>query len=174
MTALKAELETQELLVDSFEQGRSRPLDDDEQAQYFSGKKARHTFKTQVISLPKGADIVDVITAERGPEADINLMRKCLPKFGEEQRFLGDKAYLGEVQILTPKKKPRGGSLTSEEKQNNRTLSQRRIYVEHLIRRVKIFRILSEKFRLRAASYPIAILTVCGLTRLRMETFKFT
>ena len=173
MTELKAEIEPQELLVDSFEQGRSRPLDNEEQAQYFSRKKARHTFKTQVISLPEAADIVDVLTAERGPEADITLMRSCLPKFSENQRFVGDKAYGGEAQILTPKKKPRGGRLTSEEKAHNRTLSQRRIYVEHLIRRVKIFRIASEKFRLRANSYQITILTVCGLTRLRIGTLKF-
>ena len=70
----QADLETQELLVDSFEQGRFRPLDNQEQTQYFSGKKANHTLKTQVISLPNGADIVDVLTAERGPEADINLI----------------------------------------------------------------------------------------------------
>ena len=168
----QADLETQELLVDSFEQGRFRPLDNQEQTQYFSGKKANHTLKTQVISLPNGADIVDVLTAERGPEADINLMRKRLTQFREGQRFLGDKAYIGEGQILTPKKKPKGGRLTSEEKANNRILSQRRIDIEHLIRRVKIFRVVQERFRLRVAAYPIAILTVCGLTRLRMGTLK--
>ena len=116
---------------------------------------------------------MDVLTAERGPEADINLMRKRLTQFREGQRFLGDKAYIGEGQILTPKKKPKGGRLTSEEKANNRILSQRRIYIEHLIRRVKIFRVVQERFRLRVAAYPIAILTVCGLTRLRMGTLKW-
>ena len=170
---VQAALEAQELLVDSFEQGRFRPLDNQVQKQYFSGKKARHTLKTQVISLPKGADIVDVLTAERGPAADINLMRKRFTQFRAGQRFLGDKAYLGEEQILTPKKKPKGGRLTSEEKENNRTLSQRRIYIEHLMRRVKIFRVVQERFRLWAASYPITILTVCGLTRLRLGTLKW-
>lgn len=116
---------------------------------------------------------MDVLTAERGPEADINLVRKRFTQFREDQRFLADKADIGEGQILTPKKKPKGRSLTSEEKENNRILSKRRIYIEHLIRRVKIFRVVQERFRLRATSYPIAILTVCGLTRLRMGTLKW-
>ena len=47
----QADLETQELRVDSFEQGRFRLLDNREQTQYFSGKKANHTLKTQVIFL---------------------------------------------------------------------------------------------------------------------------
>jgi hypothetical protein len=100
-------------------------------------------------------------------------MRECLNNFSKEQHYLGDKAYVGEAQILTPKKKPKGGQLTSEEKENNHLLSQRRIYVEHLIRRVKIFRVLQDKFRLRSSVYERVMLTVCGLTRLRMGTFKF-
>lgn len=172
-TALQRQLKEQELIVDSFEQERSRPLDNQEQADYFSGKKARHTFKNQVISLPEGGDIVDVVSGERGPEADINVMRKQLPTFDEEQPFLGDKAYVGEEQILTPKKKPRGGKLTSEQKEQNRVLSKRRIYIEHVIRRLRIFGILQGKFRLRSGCYQLVMLTVCGLTRLRMGTFKF-
>jgi hypothetical protein len=165
LAELRAELAQQELLVDSSEQVRARPVDNKEQRRYYSGKQARHTFKAQFITLERGANIVDVVTAKRGPEADINIMR--------EQHYLGDKAYVGEAQILTPKKKPKGGQLTSEEKENNRLLSQRRIYVEHLIRRVKIFRVLKDKFRLRSSVYERVMLTICGLTRLRMGTFKF-
>ena len=171
LLALHRQLKTQELIVDSFEQERSRPLDNQEQADYFSGKKARHTFKNQVISLPEGRDIVDVVSGERGPEADITVMRKQLAIFDEAQPFLGDKAYIGEEQILTPQKKPRGGKLTSEQKEHNRVLSKRRIYIEHVIRRLRIFGILQGKFRLRSEYYQLVVLSVCGLTRLRLGTF---
>lgn len=170
---LQATLKSQELIVDSFEQDRSRPLDNQQQKDCFSGKKARHTFKNQVISLPNGTDIVDVLSGARGPEADITLMRQQLDVFEQEQHFLGDKAYVGEAQLLTPKKKPRGGKLTLAEKEHNRTLSKRRIYIEHMIRRLRIFGILHGKFRLRSRCYQQMMLTVCGLARLRMGTFKF-
>ena len=173
LSELQAKLKEQELIVDSFEQERSRPLDNQKQKDCFSKKKARHTVKNQVISLPKGADIVDVLSGERGPEADITLMRKRLGLFDKEQLLLGDKAYVGEDQLLTPKKKPRGGKLTSEEKEANRTLSKRRIFIEHMIRRLRIFGIMQGRFRLRVRCYQQVMLTVCGLLRLRMGTFTF-
>ncbi len=40
-----------ELIVDSYEQPRERPKDNEEQQTYFSGKKRQHTFKNQVVSL---------------------------------------------------------------------------------------------------------------------------
>lgn len=41
-----------ELIVDSMEQPRERPKDNQEQQKYFSGKKRQHTFKSQFITLP--------------------------------------------------------------------------------------------------------------------------
>jgi hypothetical protein len=40
--------------------------------------------------------------------------------------------------------------------------------VEHLIRVVKIFKIIQERFRLNKKRYNSVILTVCGLVRLRI------
>ncbi len=85
-------LTSYELLVDSAEQPRERPSDYQEQKKFFSGKKQRHTFKNQFVSLPKGTDIVDVVVGERGPEADVNLLRKQQPNFSNEQSFKGDQA----------------------------------------------------------------------------------
>ncbi len=83
-----------------------------EQKKFFSGKKQRHTFKNQFVSLPKGNDIVDVVVGERGPEADVNLLRKQQPNFSEEQNFTGDKAYVGAERTKTPQKKPPKRELT--------------------------------------------------------------
>ncbi|WP_338421637.1 hypothetical protein [Nostoc flagelliforme] len=43
-----------------------------------------------------------------------------------------------------------------------------RIYIEHLIRLVKIFQIVSHRFRLKSDVYNDIVLTVCGLVRLRI------
>ncbi len=42
------------------------------------------------------------------------------------------------------------------------TISQKRVYVEQVIRVLKIFRLAKEQFRLRAGMYEQAIGCVCG------------
>ncbi len=167
-------LTSHSLLVDSAEQPRERPKDYQEQKKFFSGKKQRHTFKNQFVSLPKGRDIVDVVAGERGPEADVNLLRKQQQNFSEQQDFTGDKAYIGAERTTTPKKKPPKQELTSEQKESNKLISQERIYVEHLIRIIKIFRVASERFRLDSGTYKQVILVICGLVRFRIGAFKFS
>ncbi len=162
------------LLVDSAEQPRERPKDYQEQKKFFSGKKKKHTFKNQFVSLPKGKDIVDVVAGEREPEADVNLLRKQQENFPEQQNFTGDKAYIGAERTTTPKKKPPKGELTPEQKESNKLISQSRIYVEHLIRIIKIFRVASLRFRLHSRTYKQVILVICGLVRFRIGAFKFS
>jgi hypothetical protein len=162
-----------ELLVDSTEQDRQRPLNYQEQKKYYSGKQQSHTFKNSVISCSKGEDIIDIAVGAPGPEADINLFRTQQSNFSDSQLFIGDKVYVGASQVTTPTKKPKAKELTPEQKQENQQLSRQRIFVEHLIRRLKIFRIAAEKFRLNPHNYQQVILTICGLVRLRLGTFSF-
>ena len=75
---------------------------------------------------------------------------------------------MGSRNTTTPIKKPRGGELTQGQ-DFNRTVSQKRVYVEHLIRVVKIFRIAKEEFRMRSRIYELVIGCVCGLVRLRVQ-----
>ena len=171
---VKELLTSYQLLVDSSEQGRERPKEQEEQEKYYSGKKQTHTFKNQFITLPHGEDIVDVIVGERGPEADVNLLRRQQQNFSDEQAFKGDKAYQGAERTKTPYKKPPKKKLSPEKKEKNKQLSQSRIYVEHLIRIVKIFRIASERFRLHSSTYSQVMLVICGLVRLRIGAFRFS
>ncbi|MEI6628303.1 MAG: transposase family protein, partial [Alphaproteobacteria bacterium] len=156
-------------IVDSAEQPIERPSDYQEQKMYYSGKQKRHTFKNQFIVLPKGQDIVDIVVAKPGPMSDIKICRASLNIFNSEQCFTGDKAYVGERNISTPSKKPKNGELTPLQKEENKALSSERIFVEHLIRVVKIFKVIQERFRLQKKRYRSVILTVCGLVRLRIK-----
>lgn len=71
--AIAIELLTEfQLIVDSMEQPRVRPSDNQEQKKYFSGKNRQHTFKNQFVTLPEGKDIVDVEVGEEGPTSDIS------------------------------------------------------------------------------------------------------
>lgn len=167
--ALALELLTEfKLIVDSSEQPRERPSDNQEQKEYFSGKKKQHTFKNQFITLPVGKDIVDVEVAKKGPSSDISLFREQQGKFEADQMFEGDKAYQGGKNISTPQNKPKLGKLTEEQKTRNQELSSQRIFVEHVIRLIKIFRIAQQRFPLNSRTYEQVILTICGLVRLRI------
>ena len=157
-----------ELTVDSYEQVRERPGDNNEQEKYYSGKKCNHTFKTQIIILPDGRDIVDIVAGEPGPKSDITLFREYRSRFDPKQRFKGDKAYQGEDLITTPIKKPKNRELIAEQKERNKEFSAQRIFVEHRIRSVKIFRVVQERFRLNPQKYEQVILTICGVVRFRI------
>jgi len=65
-------------------------------------------------------------------------------------------------------KKPKNAELNENQKEENQELSKRRIYVEHIIRILKIFRCAQERFRLNKKRYTSVILTICGLVRLRI------
>jgi hypothetical protein len=164
-----AELPEGTLLVDTWEQPIPRPQDQQEQEAYYSGKQAEHTRKNQVITLPNGTDIVDVVIGEKGPRSDSKLFEQTQAELPESLAFTGDKAYVGRRNTTTPIKKPPGGQLTPAQKEFNRQVSQTRVYVEHVIRVIKIFRIAKEEFRMRARMYEMVIGCVCGLVRLRVQ-----
>jgi DDE superfamily endonuclease len=72
---------------------------------------------------------------------------------------LGDKGYQGIKKnhrfSQIPHKKPKGGHLNKEQKQENSQLASLRIVVEHVYRHLKIFRILSERYRNRAKRFSL-------------------
>jgi DDE superfamily endonuclease/Helix-turn-helix of DDE superfamily endonuclease len=164
-----AELAEGSLLVDTWEQPIPRPEDDEVQEDYYSGKKAQHTRKKQLITLPKGIDIVDVVLGEKRSRSDSKLLEQTQQELSEDIQFIGDKAYVGRANTTTPKKKPPKGTLILEEKASNRHISQTRVFVEHLIRVIKIFRVAQQVFRMRSKIYEEVIGCVCGLVRLRVQ-----
>jgi len=66
------------------------------------------------------------------------------------------------------RRKPKKGELTLAQFEQNLEMAAGRIFVEHLIRVVKIFRIASERFRLNSWKYEQIIMTICGIVRLRI------
>ena len=83
---------------------------------------------------------------------------------------LGFQGYAPEgVRVVQPKKKPRGTSLTPEQKAANRDLSRKRVVVEHAIGGVKVWRIVKEQIRswLHAIRDQVMYLA-CGLHNFRL------
>lgn len=65
-----------------------------------------------------------------------------------------------------PKKKPRGKELTEEEKNSNKQFSKERIKIEHVFGKMKVFQILSQRFRNPIAKYALIFKNIAGLYNL--------
>ena len=52
--------------------------------------------------------------------------------------------------------------LTREQRLENRALSRRRIVIEHINRRLKIFKILSERYRNRGRRFGLRFNLICN------------
>ncbi len=156
--------EVERLLIDRFETPVARPSLHERQKRLYSGKKKRHTLKTQILTDQMGA-ILDVSAGHRGPAADVKVYEQTpLPQPLADKPRVGDKAYVGATPtIKTPHKKPKGGTLTEEQKEENRHLSSQRVDVEHGIRRVKGFRITRDDYRLAVGLFPSVVSVVVGL-----------
>ena len=83
---------------------------------------------------------------------------------------LADAGYQGLANLhnnsQTPKKKSKHHPLTSAQKAANRALARQRIYVEHVIGKVKVFRILSERYRNRRKRFGLRFNLIASLYNL--------
>ena len=169
--------ELDKVLVDSFETPIARPSEAQRQRRTYSGKKKRHTLKTQVVTDAKGR-ILEIDPGHRGPQEDIKLYEQSgLKHRYRRAKKQGDKAYCSQdhPELQTPHKKPKycvlarkhlGGQLTPQQRQENRQQAQTRIYVEHGIRRIKAWRITREDYRLAVGLFPTIANVVVGLTQI--------
>lgn len=153
------------VIVDSFETPVPRPSVPERQRWIYSGKKKRHTLKTQ-LATDQAGEILTISAGHRGPKADLKLYEHTpLPEPLTDKPRLGDKAYVSSAhpELTTPHKKPKGGQLTEEQVRENKHLSSRRVRVEHAIRRGKGFRILRDDYRLALGLFPMIASVVVGL-----------
>jgi len=74
---------------------------------------------------------------------------------------------------VSAEKKPRGGELTPQEKEQNRKLSRVRVRVEHALAGVKRSRSVKDVLRNTKEGFSDqAIVAACGLHNLRVECRK--
>ena len=149
------------------------------QRQYYSGKKKRHTLKSQVVVATESLKVI-CTTHGLGKEHDFQLFKKSKVKPIEIVTILADKGYQGIKKIhassYTPIKKrtacteetsasrpSQQKAVALREKEYNRELAKQRIYIEHVIRCLKIFRILAQPYRNRRRRFGLRFNLIAGL-----------
>ena len=97
---------------------------------------------------------------------DFQLFKESRTHVKAETVLQADTGYLGLAQIhansLLPKKRSKNHPLTDQERKSNREISRKRIFVEHAIRFVKRFRILSERYRNRRKRFALRFSLIAG------------
>jgi hypothetical protein len=88
---------------------------------------------------------------------DFSLFKKSNVHFHPSTDSLQDSGYQGikdyHFNSSTPKKKPKKANLSLLEKDYNRALVQDRIVIEYVNRSLKVFKILSSRYRNRRRRY---------------------
>lgn len=142
-------------LVDSFEQRVQRPTDPKEQREHYSGKKKAHTLKTQVVVQPDTGLFMDVGESVRGPTNDHTLigesgLRGRLPSctvLGGDLGYVGAVKEPGDMEVVTPRRKPRDKERPAEDVAYNKAFAKVRVKVEHSIGRARRYQALSQQDR---------------------------
>ena len=161
-----------EFIIDGTERPINRPKDKNKQKEYYSGQKKQHTVKNNLVT-ERGGKVVYLSDSYAGKLHDKKIADEEGYRFPPGSKLLQDTGFQGYrpegVTVIQPKKKPRGGELTSDEKLVNRAISSLRVEVEHQIGGVKRCQILVQKFRNRVTGFVDEVIeTACGLHNFRL------
>jgi hypothetical protein len=165
------EEEIRELFFDSTERPTNRPVRG--QGRYYSGKKRRHTLKTQVVVVRRrkrpgrGRDrrrlrIAAVSPAFPGSVHDKKVFDRAGVVIPNGATGYGDTAYLG-TGLKTPRRKPPKGALTPRQKAGNRRVGRKRVAAEHGIGKMRIWKVAAERWRNPRRRHTLMMKDVAGL-----------
>ncbi len=143
------------------------------QKRFYSGKNKQHTLKCQVIIDPDTGEIICTFFGQ-GRRHDFALFKASGVQFHPETISIQDSGYQGIAQYhansFVPKKKPKNGELSDLEKDYNREVGRQRICIEHVNRRLKIFRILQQRYRNRRRRFGLRCNLIAALYNYELMT----
>ena len=128
--------------------------------------------KTQLVADKKTRKII-CTAFEKGRRHDFKLFKQSKTHLHPGIKCIVDTGYQGIAKIHAnveiPKKRTKKNPLTKEDIQQNREISSKRVVVENIIREVKIFRIIAEKYRNRRRKFGLRFNIIAALYNLNLE-----
>ena len=122
--------------------------------------------KIQIIADQKTLNIICVFFGP-GKTHDFQLYKNSKTHMSEKIESVEDKGFQGMQKLhansTIPVKASKNHKLTKEEKKLNREISKRRIYIEHINRYIKRFRILSSRYRNKRKRFGLRASLICGI-----------
>lgn len=147
-------------------QQKARVSDLRKQRDHYSGKKKKHSIKSQVVVDKCKREIVCGHFC-KGRRHDCHLFKESGVHFKRSTKKINDTGYLGIQRLHAnselPKKKTKKHPLTREDKLRNQVLSSQRVLIEHVIGMLKQFKIISDKYRNRRKQFGLRCNLIAGL-----------
>ena len=110
---------------------------------------------------------------DKGRTHDFKLFKQSKTRMYQHIRCEADTGYQGiaklHVNSETPKKKTKTNPLSKEQKRQNHNVSSSRVVIENIIREVKIFRIISEKYRNRRKRFGLRFNLIAAIYNLNLS-----
>jgi len=165
-----------DVVTDATEQPRQRPPRRT-QRRWYSGKKKRHTVKTQLTVSRRQGRILHVSASVPGRVHDYALFKRSrlAERLPPKARLFLDRGYDGAATdaptrtIALPVKRRRNHRvLTRAERAFNRLQARQRIIVEHVLSRLKKYQVLAQVYRHRMSDYNRRFRNVAALTNFRL------
>lgn len=112
----------------------------------------------------------------KGREHDFNLFKRSDLRFKPKTKVRADRGYQGiqhqhsnsQTPIRKPAKKT-NKTLSAEQNAYNRELASKRMAIEHIIGKLKVFRILSERYRNRRRRFGLRLNLIAALYNLDLD-----
>jgi hypothetical protein len=172
-TLIEAHPEIKEVWVDATEQPIQRPSEKLARKQYYSGKQSEHTIKSQMLTTKKL--ILHVSGNVPGSVSDATVLAGSgiMHSIPKDVQVNLDRGYEGAEDrspnntVYKPKRAQRNHPLTLFEKLYIHLIHKTRILVEHVIGRLKKFRIVAELYRNRRPVHGDFCVAVAGLINFR-------
>jgi hypothetical protein len=104
---------------------------------------------------------------DKGREHDFKLFKRSDLSIHPTLELKADKGYQGikhlHANSQTPHRKPPKRNLSKQQRAFNRTLASERMAVEHVIGKLKVFRILQERYRNRRKRFGLRLSLIAGI-----------
>ncbi len=158
---------------DGTERAIQRPVDHDEQTEYYSGKRKYHTVKN-ILLTDKRCVIRFLSATYAGRWHDKALVEDEQYALPAGSILYQDRGFQGWSVACTtmeqPTKKPRGGTLTDAQKTENQRIASEKMRIEHTMASVKRCRIVKDTMRYwRDGIRDMVMEIACGLHNLRLR-----
>ena len=161
--------EVKRIMLDGTERPIQRSKDKEKQKEDYSGKKRRHT-RLHVGAVEANKRILIFTEAYPGKRHDKGVLNdeEWVQYIPDEVKIQADLGFMGlqneYVNVEIPHKKPKGGKLTDEQKEENRALASERVVCEHAFAGVKRYRIAADVYRNRKEGFDDrSMFTAAGL-----------
>lgn len=114
----------------------------------------------------KGGKII-CVEIDKGRKHDFRMFKESGVHIHSSTRVETDSGYQGikkyHANSTLPYKHSKKKPLTKQQKQHNHEVSSSRVQVEHIIRELKVFRILGERYRNRRKRFGLRVNLIAGI-----------